>query len=447
VAWIGLAGAFGLPLTARAEPPPDAAGAAGHDRSYLLPAAEIVAINLGVHAFDRWVLNEDYAEVTWETIEHNLHPDSWRWDPGDFSDNQLGHAYLGSTYYTSARSSGLGGWASFGYTVGGSLLWELFGERSSPSINDQITTPVAGTLLGEALYQLHLQAIGRIEAGFWREAAALVAAPMAEMNRALFDDRFRPLGAERRTSAYGELEVGAAARNQDADWNPVGQLAAHFLLGVPGDPELRLPGLLGHHDIRAGLMVEEDGDTAGSVQARGLFWGRTFAGASGSGLWGVFGQYDYTAPGPFRVSATGLGLGTSATWRADRSSVGGTALVSGIAYGAGSINPRTDTTVDEHFGQGVLGTLEGRAIWADRVRLELTARDYFIAGTIDSAGYENATLAAAGLTVRVFRGHGVGLRAQWAHRRSHLDDISLSQDEAALSVSYQLLGPGLGGPY
>ena len=48
---------------------PDAEGEEeGGDRSYLVPAAEVVAINLAVNAFGRWGLKEDYSEVTSETM-------------------------------------------------------------------------------------------------------------------------------------------------------------------------------------------------------------------------------------------------------------------------------------------------------------------------------------------------------------------------------------------
>ena len=56
--------------------------------------------------------------------------------------------------YGLARSSGLGFWESLAYSNVGSFLWKMAGETDPPSINDQITTGNAGSLLGEALFRM-----------------------------------------------------------------------------------------------------------------------------------------------------------------------------------------------------------------------------------------------------------------------------------------------------
>ena len=54
-------------------------------------------------------------------------------------------------YYGFARALGLNFWESLGYTFAGSLFWEITGETTPPSKNDQIMTGFGGSFLGEPL--------------------------------------------------------------------------------------------------------------------------------------------------------------------------------------------------------------------------------------------------------------------------------------------------------
>ena len=53
-------------------------------------------------------------------------------------------------YHGIARSNGQGYWPSVVYTFAGSVLWEIAGETTPPSRNDQIASGIAGSFLGEA---------------------------------------------------------------------------------------------------------------------------------------------------------------------------------------------------------------------------------------------------------------------------------------------------------
>ncbi len=65
--------------------------------------------------------------------------------------NYIGHPYQGGFYYNSIRSQDATAWQSALFCVGHSLVWEYGweGGMEQPSIQDMITTPLCGILVGE----------------------------------------------------------------------------------------------------------------------------------------------------------------------------------------------------------------------------------------------------------------------------------------------------------
>jgi hypothetical protein len=134
----------------------------------------------------------------------------WVIDEDPFGTNQFLHPYGGSIYYGLARSTGLSFWESFGYATAGSVLWELGGETGPPSINDQITTPIAGSFLGEPLFRmasLLLENDGG-PPGFWRELGAAALSPPTGLNRLVFGNRFDAVFPSHKPAIFMRLQVG-----------------------------------------------------------------------------------------------------------------------------------------------------------------------------------------------------------------------------------------------
>ena len=119
-------------------------------KSYAIPALEIVLFDTLVNRVDDHYYGCCDYRVTMDSIRRNLHS-SWVVDRDPFEVNQLGHPYQGSMYHTFARSAGLGYWESFAYTFLGSAMWEIAGETTPPSRNDQVTTGIGGSFLGEEI--------------------------------------------------------------------------------------------------------------------------------------------------------------------------------------------------------------------------------------------------------------------------------------------------------
>lgn len=76
-------------------------------------------------------------------------------DPDGWYINYIGHPYQGSIYYNSVRSQGAKWWQAFLFDTGNILIWEYVIESGNeqPSIQDMLTTPIAGSLLGECIHQ------------------------------------------------------------------------------------------------------------------------------------------------------------------------------------------------------------------------------------------------------------------------------------------------------
>src|SRR5204863_7914122 len=101
-----------LPARAAEEPPepraprPDFGGEIEANKSYAIPAAEIVVFDFLLNRWDNAYFGCCDYRVTTRTIRDNLRS-SWVVDRDPFGVNQLGHPYQGSMYHGFARASGL----------------------------------------------------------------------------------------------------------------------------------------------------------------------------------------------------------------------------------------------------------------------------------------------------------------------------------------------------
>jgi hypothetical protein len=156
-------------------------------------AGQIAGLNLGLWAFDRYVIKGDYAYISMQSIKDNF-SHGYMWDNDQISTNLFGHPYNGSLYYNAARSNGYGYLASSLFAVAGSATWELFMENEYPSINDAIATPIGGAVLGEVLYHTSDRILDDRKTGgerFAREFAAFLTAPTRSLSRIINGDAWK----------------------------------------------------------------------------------------------------------------------------------------------------------------------------------------------------------------------------------------------------------------
>ena len=142
--------------------------------------------------------NQDFAKVNFQTWKHNIKA-GWEWDTDRFGINFFAHPYSGTISFNMARSNGYNYWQSFPYALGGSLMWEYFGENTLPSYNDVINTPVNGAFLGEILYRISSNILDDRTRGMdrvLREIAAGIIDPGRGINRLLQGKTFRKTNKE-----------------------------------------------------------------------------------------------------------------------------------------------------------------------------------------------------------------------------------------------------------
>ncbi|MEP7068973.1 MAG: DUF3943 domain-containing protein, partial [Usitatibacter sp.] len=220
----------------------DAERAIDANKSYAIPALEIVGFDTLLNLYNRHHYPCCDYQSNLHTIRDNLRS-RWDVDRDPFTVNQLAHPYQGSMYHGFARASGLTYWEALAYTFAGSAFWEIAGESTPPSRNDQINTGIGGTFLGEALFRISnlvLEREGRMSP-FWREIAATAISPPTGFNRMAFGDRFRTVFPSNDPVYFSRLQLGfSGTAHNDKGFSTTrlarGEALADFLIdyGLPG---------------------------------------------------------------------------------------------------------------------------------------------------------------------------------------------------------------------
>jgi hypothetical protein len=323
------------------------------------------------------------------------------------------------------------------------------GETGPPSLNDQITTGVSGSFLGEALFRIAggiLVTADGEEPGFFQEFVAALVSPPSFVNRHTFGDRFKNTFPTDDPAVYSRLSLegrnnlrvndGGIGRNL-----PQNELVARFVIdyGLPGQPGYHYdePFDYFHFDVD----VTSGGEaTIEDLNARGLLFGAAYGSDDDRGVWGLFGNYSYFAPEVFRVSTTALSVGTIGQWWISNDvALQGTAL-GGVGYGASGTLASNDVDRDYHYGVVPQGTLGMRLIFGSLATFELQGRDFYVSGVASDDhghGHENIAALQSALTFRVFERQTIGLQVDFARRDAPYSSIpSRRQTVGTASLVY-----------
>jgi hypothetical protein len=437
------------PAVTEAPPPPSQKRLdwdTGAGKSYLIPALDIIAFDFLLNRFDYYAFERETYDVSYASIKRNLRA-NWVFDNDPYAINQLGHPYQGSMYHGFARSAGLDFWPSLGYAFGGSILWEIAGETTTPSRNDQIASGIGGSFLGEPLFRMAnlLLEKGRLSKP-WRELGAAAISPATGFNRWAFGDRFKTIFPSNDPAFHGRLDVGASltTQNERGISQPLErhEAIADFYLeyGSPGKRDYAYRRPFDYFNFQ---MSAATGNGVESLITRGLLIGRDYGRASDPyrGVWGLYGSYDYIAPQIFRASTVALSVGTTAQWWLSRSvALQGTALL-GAGYGAaGTIRGVGER--DYHYGLTPQALLAGRLVFGNRATLDMALRDYYVSkvASTEARGYENVARADATFTYRIHRDQAISLKYVWSHRNAHYPDLGQrTQSRATISLFYSIL--------
>lgn len=417
-------------------------------KSYVIPALEIIGFEAALNRFGYRYEDREAFNVGWNSIGKNLRH-GWVVDRDEFKVNQFLHPYQGSIYHTSARSAGLGFWTSAAYTFAGSALWEIAGETTPPSVNDQIASGIGGVFFGESLFRM---ANLTLEKGngiphLGRALGATIISPATAFNRVVFGRRFDPVFPGHDPEFFTRGDIGATVaetRVEGASRSPRrNEATAGFSMsyGLPGRPGYSYERPFDYFDFE---FTATTYNAFENIMTRGLLAGKEYsAGDSYDGVWGLYGSYDYMAPQLFRVSSTALSLGTTAQWRlAGPLKFQGTAMA-GAGYGAGGTVDGSESERDYHYGLTPQALLSTRFILGKFASLDITGRAYQIThiASLGNTGFENIGRADASLTVRVFGRHALTAKYLVTRRDARYPDLGRrDQRRGTLGVYYTILG-------
>jgi len=426
---------------------PDLSATIVANRSYWIPAGEIVVFDFLLNRFDQAHFGCCDFDVTARTVRRNLRS-SWVVDRDPFTVNQLGHPYQGSMYHGFARASGLDYWEAFAYTFAGSAFWEIAGETTPPSRNDQINTGIGGSFLGEALFRMANLVLEQESLAPWmREVSAALISPPVGFNRLAFGDRFDAVFPSRSPIYFSRLQLGFSGQTQATEGRSTTHLHANEALadffmeyGLPGKKDYDYSRPFDYFTFQA---TASSANGFENVMTRGLLLGRDYRiGSEHRGVVGLFGNYDYIAPQTYRVSTTGLTLGSTAQWRLPHDFDLLTTLGLGLGYtAAGSI--RSSAENDFNYGVAPQAIASMRLVFRENAALDVTLRENFItrvAGAADGAR-ENIARIDAALTWRVHKQHGISIKYLGNRRDVRGGDLDgRVQQRSTIGLFYTLLG-------
>jgi hypothetical protein len=406
---------------------------------------EIVAMDAGVNRVGSLLLDPATFRVTPESIRSNLRG-PWVVDDDPFQINQLGHPYQGAMYHGIARSNGLSYWSSTVYTFAGSALWEIAGETTRPSANDQIASGIAGSFLGEPLFRISRLLLDRADngPGVWRTLASVLASPPTGLNDLIVGN---PAGSPRSDAVpFSDIRVQFGATAIPSGRSRTGyslaidqpRLALSMDHGYPGDASYRHERPFDYFRIESSVS----GEGLEHLSTRGLIAGTDYAAGRLGGIWGLYGTYDYFSPADFRFSSTAASFGTTL-----QAPMGGAlVLQSSGLVGGGYVATYSEGQPDDfHYGVAPQALVNLRLIAGRRAALDLTAREYYVSG-LGGFGTGQRDLIFVGdawLAVRVYRRHGLALTYQRAGRSSHYLELPhQTRSQSTVGVFYTFLGSG-----
>jgi hypothetical protein len=403
-------------------------------------------MDAAVNRVGRMIFEPADFDVTPATIRHNLRG-PWVVDDDPFEINQFGHPYQGAMYHSIARSNGLGYFPSMLYTFAGSAMWEIAGETTQPSFNDQVASGVAGSFLGESLYRISRLALDRSDGqpGVWRKLGAVLASPPTGLNQLMVGT---PAGSPSADAVpFSDIRVqfgGTAIAERGTRANvALDAFQPHFAFSI----DYGYPGHAGYDHRRPFdyFRFESSISSEGMEQlsTRGLIAGGDYGSGGLAGIWGLYGTYDYFTPDDFRLSTTAFSFGTTLqAGNSERLVYQSTALMGAGFAAARALAQGND---DYHYGITPQTLVNLRLLAGRRAALDMTAREYFISG-IGGFGTERRDLIFVGdasLAMRVVGRHALALTYQRAGRSSTFFDApNRSQAGSRVGVFYTFLGSG-----
>lgn len=292
-------------------PPPAPVRSTG--RRFATAAGELAISELLPWIYDRYILNEDYARISWHTLSENWKA-GFGFDANEFEGNQNLHPYQGSLFFESGRSNGFTYWESGLFALTGSLIWELGMENERPSINDLVNTTLGGMARGEVQHRLATMLLDNTASGeerFWRELGAAFLNPIGALTRLVNGDLGRDFAnpADRFPNAFGySVDAGYRHISGPVPYPDQGLVAIRALYGDPFKEDVRAPFEV--FDGRLELSFHAD-QTITRFEERGILrsWELTDRAAAVRHVFAFSQEYEYVNNDAEQIGAQAFSAG------------------------------------------------------------------------------------------------------------------------------------------
>jgi hypothetical protein len=391
-----------------------------YNKKYRLwkPIVEVAAANVFVWSIDRFGSNADFSKIGPDTWKYNLQK-GWEWDVDRFGINFIGHPYSGTISFNAGRSNGYNYFQSFSFAVGGSLMWEYFGENTRPSYNDIINTPVNGAFLGEILYRLSSNILDDRTKGiqrFSRELLAGLIDPMRGVNRILQGKSFRKTNKEvyqkepLNISLYAGIHKINDANNKvfgsGANSNMIN---IQFDYGNPFEKRSRKPfdffKLRTEFDFGVGRKI------LSNITGYGILVGKNISHGKHSMLLGAFQYSDYWDNKTFELGAIGFGGGVFSKLPFGKNSALYTNIhLAAIPFAGNSTRFGPDTLQfrDYNFGDGLEAKFESTINIGKWATASMIYYYFFIHTYVGLPGNNFIGILKPRITLRLYKDLSIG---------------------------------------
>ncbi len=240
-------------------------------------SAELATVQVTAWATNRYVRKQEFAHITFSSIQNNINPRTWKWDDNTFINNHLAHPYQGGLYFNAFRSNGYTFTESSLAALFGSYTWETLCETHPPAPNDLINTTLGGIVFGEVSNRISKVILRNKHGkgkGIILEPVAFIINPMQGINRisspawakkydsAVRDETPASLLAE------GGLRVISRKRNNLTNPEPFGRIHIQY-----GSPYTHLNNPFSNFSLVT-EFGNEDSANANIIQMEGAVFGK-----------------------------------------------------------------------------------------------------------------------------------------------------------------------------
>jgi hypothetical protein len=384
------------------------------------PAFKVFTSNLVSWASSKYLFKYDWADISLNSWKYNL-KHGFVWDDDHFGTNFIGHPHSGNIYYNVARSNGYSYWSSIPFAVGGSLMWEFFGENTQPSKNDIINTPFSGLFLGEVLYRITSNILDDRARGanrVWRELLAGVINPPRALNRFSQKKMFRVTNKEvyQKEPLNITLRGGVHLVNTDnkfATGTTNYNLKIQFDYGDPFEVRHRKPFDVFRLGIESSLGKNRK--LLENVMGYGILIGKNVIKGDNGLLIGGFQYFDYWNNNVFELGSLGLGGGIISKVPVSKNSALYSSLHLAVVPLAGNntgYGPDTSVFRDYNFAGGLEAKIEETFHISTIATLGFSAYYYWLHNYENLPGRSSIGILKPRLTINITKSINIGMEHQ-----------------------------------